>query len=42
MMTGDTTEMVEAGMAAGGRHRAEYLNSLSGLPFTLRSRWRGR
>ncbi|MGV9312571.1 AAA family ATPase [Streptomyces sp. NPDC003691] len=35
MMTGDTTEMVEAGMAAGGRHRAEYLNSLSGLPITF-------
>lgn len=35
MMTGDTTEMVEAGMGAGGRHRVEYLNALSGLPFTF-------
>lgn len=35
MMTGDTTEMVEAGMGAGGRHRMEYLNALSGLPFTF-------
>ena len=35
MVTGDTTEMVEAGMAAGGRHRMEYLNALSGLPFTF-------
>ncbi|MFF4244286.1 AAA family ATPase [Streptomyces sp. NPDC001822] len=35
MMTGDTTEMVEAGMAAGGRHREGYLDSLSGLPITF-------
>ncbi|OII68324.1 AAA family ATPase [Streptomyces sp. CC77] len=28
MATGDTTEMVEAGMAAGGRYRETYLNAL--------------
>jgi hypothetical protein len=28
MVTGDTTEMVEAGMAAGGEHRARYLDAL--------------
>ncbi|MEV0437805.1 AAA family ATPase [Streptomyces spectabilis] len=30
MATGDSTEMVEAGMAAGGRHRQEYLSALAG------------
>ncbi|WP_329022482.1 MULTISPECIES: AAA family ATPase [Streptomyces] len=35
MMTGDTTAMVEAGMAAGGRHRAHYIDALSGIPLTL-------
>ncbi|WP_412076916.1 AAA family ATPase [Streptomyces xanthophaeus] len=29
MASGDTTEMVEAGMAAGGRHRQEYLSALA-------------
>lgn len=28
MVTGDNTEMVEAGMAAGGSHRARYLDAL--------------
>ncbi|MGW1558294.1 AAA family ATPase [Streptomyces sp. NPDC002144] len=35
MATGDTTEMVEAGMAAGGRHREEYLSSLAPLNITF-------
>jgi replicative DNA helicase len=35
MATGDTTEMVEAGMAAGGRHRQEYLSALAGSHITL-------
>ncbi|MFI9205311.1 AAA family ATPase [Streptomyces sp. NPDC053048] len=35
MMTGDTTEMVEAGMAAGGRHRQEYLSALAGSRITF-------
>lgn len=35
MATGDTTEMVEAGMAAGGRHRQEYLSSLAGSNITF-------
>ncbi|WKU46723.1 AAA family ATPase [Streptomyces sp. VNUA116] len=30
MMTGDSTEMVEAGMSAGGRYRESYLSALSG------------
>ncbi|MEU5433803.1 AAA family ATPase [Streptomyces sp. NPDC020719] len=45
MATGDTTEMVEAGMAAGGRHRQEYLDALAhsnitfsfGSPITWRA-----
>ncbi|MCP3755741.1 AAA family ATPase [Streptomyces sp. TBY4] len=35
MATGDTTEMVEAGMAAGGRHREEYLTALAGSRITF-------
>lgn len=35
MMTGDTTAMVEAGMAAGGRYREEYLAALSQLNITF-------
>ncbi|MCC2278871.1 AAA family ATPase [Streptomyces sp. ET3-23] len=35
MATGDTTEMVEAGMAAGGRHRQEYLSALAGSNITF-------
>ncbi|MEU7030029.1 AAA family ATPase [Streptomyces sp. NPDC046275] len=35
MQTGDTTEMVEAGMAAGGRHREEYLAALAHLNITF-------
>lgn len=35
MATGDTTEMVEAGMAAGGRHREEYLSALAGSRITF-------
>ncbi|MFG2850890.1 AAA family ATPase [Streptomyces mirabilis] len=35
MQTGDTTEMVEAGMAAGGRHREEYLAALAHLDITF-------
>lgn len=31
MMTGDTTEMVEAGMAEGGKYRQRYLDALEGL-----------
>ncbi len=45
MMTGDNTEMVEAGMAAGGEHRARYLEALAdsnitfsfGSPITYRA-----
>lgn len=35
MMTGDTTEMVEAGMAAGGKYRTGYLDALSGSNLTF-------
>ncbi|MFC9736654.1 AAA family ATPase [Streptomyces noursei] len=35
MATGDTTEMVEAGMAAGGRYREAYLNAVSGSRITF-------
>ncbi|WP_372407177.1 AAA family ATPase [Streptomyces luteireticuli] len=35
MMSGDTTEMVEAGMAAGGQHREEYLAAVSHLNITF-------
>lgn len=35
MQTGDSTEMVEAGMAAGGRHREEYLAALAHLNITF-------
>ncbi|MEV7282614.1 AAA family ATPase [Streptomyces sp. NPDC093111] len=35
MATGDSTEMVEAGMAAGGRHRQEYLSALAGSRITF-------
>ncbi|KOG26832.1 AAA family ATPase [Streptomyces viridochromogenes] len=35
MQTGDTTEMVEAGMGAGGRHREEYLAALAPLNVTF-------
>ncbi|MEU7643374.1 AAA family ATPase [Streptomyces huasconensis] len=35
MMTGDTTTMVEAGMAAGGRYRQEYLDALAHLNLTF-------
>lgn len=35
MATGDTTEMVEAGMAAGGRHRQEYLSALADSRITF-------
>ncbi|MCY0923280.1 MULTISPECIES: AAA family ATPase [Streptomyces] len=35
MATGDTTEMVEAGMAAGGRYRQEYLSALAGSRITF-------
>ncbi|MEU3045826.1 AAA family ATPase [Streptomyces sp. NPDC006984] len=35
MATGDTTEMVEAGMATGGRYRETYLNALSGSRITF-------
>lgn len=35
MMTGDTTTMVEAGMAAGGRYREEYLAALAHLNITF-------
>jgi KaiC/GvpD/RAD55 family RecA-like ATPase len=45
MVTGDTTEMVESGMAAGGKYRDRYLNALAdsnitfsfGSPITWRS-----
>jgi hypothetical protein len=45
MVTGDTTEMVEAGMASGGVHRDRYLDALStsnitfsfGSPITWRA-----
>lgn len=35
MKTGDTTEMVEAGMAEGGRHRQGYLDALAGVNITF-------
>lgn len=35
MMTGDTTAMVEAGWRPSGRHRAHYIDALSGIPLTL-------
>ncbi|MFI9228963.1 AAA family ATPase [Streptomyces rimosus] len=35
MATGDTTEMVEAGMAAGGRYREAYLTALRGSRITF-------
>ncbi|QDP44240.1 DnaB-like replicative helicase [Streptomyces phage Celia] len=35
MKTGDTTEMVEAGMAAGGKHRQGYIDALEGLNITF-------
>lgn len=35
MVSGDTTEMVEAGMDAGGRHRARYLDALDSLNMTF-------
>ncbi|WP_327292424.1 AAA family ATPase [Streptomyces sp. NBC_01198] len=35
MATGDTTEMVEAGMAAGGRHRQGYLDALADSKITF-------
>ncbi|WP_411120620.1 AAA family ATPase [Streptomyces sp. x-19] len=35
LATGDTTEMVEAGMAEGGRYRETYLNALSGSQITF-------
>ena len=35
MATGDTTEMVEAGMKAGGKHRDRYLKSLEGSNITF-------
>ncbi|MFJ7202076.1 AAA family ATPase [Streptomyces sp. NPDC098789] len=35
MATGDTTEMVEAGMAAGGRHREGYLSALADSRITF-------
>ncbi|MFE7124016.1 AAA family ATPase [Streptomyces sp. NPDC057617] len=35
LATGDTTEMVEAGMAEGGRYRETYLNALSGSRITF-------
>ncbi|MFD7738077.1 AAA family ATPase [Kitasatospora sp. NPDC059800] len=35
MATGDTTEMVSAGMAAGGRHRQAYLDALAGSRITF-------
>ncbi|MFE0771949.1 AAA family ATPase [Streptomyces sp. NPDC058861] len=35
MATGDSTEMVEAGMAAGGRHREGYLAALAHLSITF-------
>ncbi|HEX2905048.1 MAG TPA: AAA family ATPase [Jatrophihabitans sp.] len=35
MFTGDTTEMVEAGMAAGDPHRARYLESLADSRITF-------
>ncbi|AWY07602.1 DnaB-like dsDNA helicase [Streptomyces phage Yosif] len=35
MRTGDTTEMVEAGMAEGGKHRQAYLDALAGLNITF-------
>ncbi|WP_367135754.1 AAA family ATPase [Saccharothrix sp. HUAS TT1] len=45
MFTGDTTEMVEAGMAAGGHHRQRYLDALgpSRITFSFGSpiSWQG-
>ncbi|MFJ8583575.1 AAA family ATPase [Streptomyces sp. NPDC093595] len=35
MATGDTTEMVEAGMSAGGRYRETYVNALRGSRITF-------
>ncbi|PPT14797.1 AAA family ATPase [Streptomyces cinnamoneus] len=35
MATGDTTEMVEAGMAAGGRYRETYINALTDSRITF-------
>ena len=35
MATGDTTEMVEAGMKAGGKHRDRYLNALADSNITF-------
>nr|WP_281180004.1 AAA family ATPase [Streptomyces catenulae] len=35
MATGDTTEMVEAGMAAGDRYRETYVNALRGSRITF-------
>ncbi|MGW2539818.1 AAA family ATPase [Kitasatospora sp. NPDC001574] len=35
MATGDTTEMVSAGMAAGGRYREAYVNALSDSRITF-------
>jgi hypothetical protein len=35
MVTGDTTEMVELGMAAGGEHRARYLDALKSSNITF-------
>ncbi len=34
-VTGDSTEIVEAGMAEGGEHKARYLESLKGLNITF-------
>lgn len=35
MATNDPTEVVEAGMAAGGKHRARYLDALAGSNITF-------
>lgn len=35
MFTGDTTEMVEAGMAAGGKYREKYIKALGGSRITF-------
>lgn len=35
MVTGDTTELVEAGMAKGGHHRARYLRALAPSQITF-------
>lgn len=35
MMTGDSTDMVEQGMAAGGEHKQRYMDALKHLRFRL-------